>query len=70
VAEKKPFQNIDGLDKLIKVCEERLKARGRINLRYSGTEPLARVMVEGESESLIGEIAEQIASVLRKEIGD
>jgi hypothetical protein len=31
---------------------------------------LARVMVEGESESLIGEIAEQIASVLRKEIGD
>ena len=70
VAEKKPFENIDGFDKLIQASEKRLKARGRINLRYSGTESLARVMVEGESESLIGEIAERIASVLRKEIGD
>lgn len=65
VRDKKPFQNIRKLNELIVLSERRLKGRGRINLRYSGTEPLARIMVEGENEAVISEIAEEIASIIR-----
>jgi phosphoglucosamine mutase len=50
--------------------ERILEGRGRINLRYSGTEALARVMVEGENEVLIKEIAEEIAGVIEQDIGE
>lgn len=69
VREKKPFKGIPKLADVVSISEKRLKGLGRINLRYSGTEPLARIMVEGENESLIKEIAEEIASVIKKDIG-
>ena len=46
-----------------------LGGRGRILVRYSGTENLVRVMVEGEDETQIRRIAEELRSVLQKEIG-
>jgi phosphoglucosamine mutase len=69
VQEKKPFKDIKGLSDLLVLFERSLKNRGRINLRYSGTEPLARIMVEGENESLITEIAQEIASVIERDVG-
>lgn len=70
VREKKPFQNIQRLNELLILSERRLNGRGRINLRYSGTEALARVMVEGDNESVIGEIAQEIALLIKQDIGE
>ncbi len=64
-------EEIPGLDKLVRAMEERLKGRGRILIRPSGTEPLMRVMVEGEDGSLIEtmarEIGEHISSAVETE---
>ncbi len=70
VKEKKSFEKINGLAELLVLSERRLRSRGRINLRYSGTEPLARIMVEGEDESLIKEIVQEVALAIEKDIGD
>ncbi|MGH7889168.1 MAG: phosphoglucosamine mutase [Thermodesulfobacteriota bacterium] len=70
VKEKKPFDDIPKLNDLLNTFEKTLHGRGRINLRYSGTESLARVMVEGEDELLIKEIAEEIAWAIRQDIGE
>ena len=43
--------------------------RGRLLLRYSGTEPLARVMVEGEDAGKVEAVANNLAAVIRAEIG-
>lgn len=69
ITEKKPFENIPGLLKTVREAEKKLGNRGRINLRYSGTEPLARVMVEGEDEVLINSIAADISSIIAENAG-
>jgi phosphoglucosamine mutase len=64
------------LDKLSKVKQEVtaaqriLKERGRINLRYSGTEPLARIMVEAENASLVETWSNRIADAVEQSIGN
>jgi phosphoglucosamine mutase len=50
-------------------AESELSGRGRVVLRYSGTEPLARVMVEADDEKLVTGIAERLASTIRERIG-
>ena len=69
IREKKPFKEIPGLHEALQESEKTLGKKGRINLRYSGTELLARVMVEGESETLIDSIASRISSVIAEDIG-
>jgi phosphoglucosamine mutase len=49
--------------------ERALGGRGRLLVRYSGTELLARIMLEGEEEKKIGAMAEDIAAEIRREIG-
>jgi|SRR5690554_514683 len=49
--------------------EEKLGDQGRVIVRYSGTEPKARVMVEGPDASLVQAYAEELAGYLRREIG-
>jgi len=49
---------------------ERLGASGRLLLRYSGTEPLARVMIEGEDEERVVALARELISVIAREIGE
>lgn len=56
------------IQETIKNIESELGNRGRVLLRRSGTEPLIRVMVEGENESHIKELAEQLAGVVREEM--
>ena len=49
--------------------ERKLAGRGRLLIRYSGTEPLLRVMIEGEHQAQITAWAEEIAAAVRAEIG-
>lgn len=49
--------------------ESQLGAKGRVLLRASGTEPVVRVMVEGEDEATVGELAKELAKVVEKEVG-
>jgi phosphoglucosamine mutase len=69
VREKKPLEGIPAVAAAIHAAEEELKDNGRVVIRYSGTEPLARVMIEAESEELMRRHAEAIASEIRKELG-
>jgi phosphoglucosamine mutase len=50
-------------------AEDAMGGRGRVLLRYSGTEPLARVMVEGENEALVRSLADELAALVRSELG-
>ncbi|MDH4226957.1 MAG: phosphoglucosamine mutase [Deltaproteobacteria bacterium] len=68
VKEKKDLDTIKPVAKALKDVQERLKGRGRAFVRYSGTEPLARITVEGESETEIKAMAEDIAVAIRKEL--
>jgi phosphoglucosamine mutase len=69
VETKTPFSQIKELDTLIKNVEKQLGDEGRLLLRYSGTEPLARVMLEGKNTQLINELGDQLASSIKKILG-
>jgi len=64
--------NIDGdarVQSALKATEGKLKGKGRVLLRASGTEPVIRVMVEGEGQELISGLAHSLAEVIRAEAG-
>ena len=69
VREKKPLENIPSVAERIREAEEELKDSGRVVIRYSGTEALARVMIEAESEEAMRLHADAIASAIRTELG-
>lgn len=69
VASRVPFEEVKSIQDALKVCEARLKDTGRILLRYSGTEALARVMVEGKDEVLVNEICQELSEVVFKALG-
>ena len=46
-----------------------LSRTGRLLVRYSGTEPVVRIMVEGEERGMVENIAHELADILREEIG-
>ena len=69
VREKKPLDAIPAVVASIRAAEEELKDTGRVVIRYSGTEPLARVMIEAESEEAMRRHAEAIAATIRTELG-
>ncbi len=68
VSEKPPLDSIDQLQKSIDQWNDTLKPDGRVLVRYSGTEPVCRIMVEGPDQDQISEAAEDIASVVRETI--
>jgi len=69
VSEKKPFAEIPAIKKLADEIQRDLGERGRLLLRYSGTERLARVMIEGKDESDVKAKANSLADAIRTEIG-
>jgi phosphoglucosamine mutase len=69
VREKLPFEEVEPIARAARDIEERLGPKGRLLLRYSGTEPLARVMIEGEEQDLIERYANELASIIKAEIG-
>ncbi len=70
VRQKRPFEELPGLQRLAHEVEQKLGASGRLLLRYSGTEALARIMIEGESEADVKAHAEALAEAIRVELGD
>jgi phosphoglucosamine mutase len=69
VKEKKPFHELSAIKNAASEIEAALGDRGRLLLRYSGTEALARVMIEGESQDEIEAQARQLAGVIQAELG-
>ena len=69
VREKKPLESIPTVASAIRLAEEELKDTGRVVIRYSGTEALARVMIEAESEPVMRHHADSIAAAIRTELG-
>lgn len=68
VARKPPIEELPAVSKLISNVESELGKEGRVLVRYSGTEPKARVMLEGVDQSLIEAHAHEIASALETEL--
>jgi phosphoglucosamine mutase len=69
VREKKPLESIPAVAAAIRAAEEELKDSGRVVIRYSGTEALARVMIEAESEEAMKRHANAIADAILAELG-
>ena len=69
VREKRPFAELPRVQSLAHEVEKKLGGRGRLLLRYSGTEPLARIMIEGESEVEVQAHADALADAIRSELG-
>jgi phosphoglucosamine mutase len=70
VREKKPFAELDGLNKLVAGAEKELQAQGgRLLLRYSGTEPKARLLVEGRDAKILESWSQKICGAIQRQIG-
>jgi phosphoglucosamine mutase len=71
VREKRPFETMDNLPGLLAEAENELKSQsGRIFLRYSGTEPKARLLIEGRDTATLEKWSQKISEVIRKQVGN
>ncbi len=68
VDSKPPLGSLEGTVKKIDTVEEELGQEGRVLVRYSGTEPLARVMLEGKNQNRLEKLAGEIGKVMVEEI--
>lgn len=69
VTQKPTLDTIPELQRAIDESEQRLNGSGRVLVRYSGTEPLLRVMVEGERDDQIREVANHLVDVIKVHLG-
>jgi len=69
VHKKTPFAEIPAVYAAIAAAERELDGNGRVVVRYSGTEALARVMIEAESKEQMDRLAEAIVAAIRAELG-
>lgn len=69
VRDKRPLEQIPEVAAAMQAAESELNGNGRINVRYSGTESLARVMVEAPSEATVHRLASSVAEAIEKTIG-
>jgi phosphoglucosamine mutase len=70
VREKKPFDQLNGISSLVADAEKELQSQGgRLLLRYSGTEPKARLLVEGRDAAALKKWSEKICGAIQKQIG-
>jgi phosphoglucosamine mutase len=68
VREKLPFAEVDAIKNAAAEVEQKLTGSGRLLLRYSGTENLARVMIEGKDQTEIDALANGLADVIRQQL--
>jgi phosphoglucosamine mutase len=68
VSRKEDFSHYPGIMNALKKAEQELSGKGRIKVRYSGTEPLARVMIEGKNKQEIENLAQMISKSISKEL--
>jgi phosphoglucosamine mutase len=66
---KRPFADVPAIQKAAREIETVLGSEGRLLLRYSGTEPLARVMIEGKHQREIEKYASELAGVIQQTLG-
>jgi phosphoglucosamine mutase len=66
VAQKRPLDSLPEFTRQLRQVERDLGDRGRVLIRYSGTEPKARVMVEGENEAHVTALASELADALKR----
>ncbi|MBL8075885.1 MAG: phosphoglucosamine mutase [Nitrospira sp.] len=69
VKRKPVLESIPEIERVIQENNRRLNGSGRVVIRYSGTEPLLRIMVEGEHASVVKEVADDLARVVQEHIG-
>ncbi len=70
VREKTPFDQLDGVLSLMEQAEAAVKPEGgRVLLRYSGTEPKARLLIEGRDAAMLEHWSRQICDLLKKQVG-
>jgi phosphoglucosamine mutase len=69
VREKVPFSQVPAVKHAIEAAEQELNGNGRVVVRYSGTEALARVMIEAESERKMRALVETIANAIQSSLG-
>jgi phosphoglucosamine mutase len=70
VKNKRPLEELDGANREIRNAEAEFGDAGRILVRFSGTEPLARVMVEGPRLDRVEHFAQSIADAIRADLGE
>jgi len=70
VRSKPPIDSLDGVAERRATFEREMSGRGRILIRYSGTESLARVMIEGADGARIQAMADELAGLIRTHIGE
>jgi phosphoglucosamine mutase len=70
VRERRSFDELDAVAREIEACQQAFGSSGRVLVRFSGTEPLARVMVEGPDLARVDEFTNRIAAAIRNEIGE
>lgn len=68
VLKRVPFEEMPDIKKAMNLAEEKLGKEGRILLRYSGTEPLARVMVEGRDPKVVNTLCNELSEVVKKSL--
>jgi phosphoglucosamine mutase len=69
VKQKPDLSTLPDVQSAIKAAEVKLNGTGRILVRYSGTEPLLRIMVEGEQDAIIRSVADDLVGVIRTCLG-
>jgi phosphoglucosamine mutase len=69
VREKTPFEQLDRLTKRLREAESKLNGKGRVMLRYSGTEPKARLLLEGPDVEELHKLADAIVEELLQDLG-
>jgi len=69
VKDKVPFEKIPNFNKRLEEIRSELGEKGRVFVRYSGTEPIARVMIEGENHNAIVRYADDLISIINDKIG-
>jgi phosphoglucosamine mutase len=68
VKQRTEIMQVPEIAAAIKRVEGRLAGHGRLLIRYSGTEPLLRIMLEGKNQDEIGEWADEIAAVVKEQL--
>ena len=66
VGRKPPLEDLKPLQEAIRKAEKELAGSGRVLVRYSGTQPICRVMVESMDQATTGRIADSLAEIVRK----
>jgi phosphoglucosamine mutase len=70
VREKTPFEKLDGILKLVEQAEAEVKPEGgRVLLRYSGTEPKARLLIEGPKQAVLEKWSKDICDAIKRQVG-